>query len=259
MRLSCVQAVLAATFATTSAFRDLSFPSTAAADTDVQLQITNDLSSSSGFDKQFDSFRVYLTTTLPGLSAFAACYLVQTSPINTTELTFQRPGTVGPEGDAYSIATEEYNEDDFAANPSSYEYSSTFALTNATGSWSEFELAGNKIGDADVVPCTAYDCARNCSQTFYPNNFNTTEGFKSTYNCIAACPGVDLEVDDTSGGNSSSPTGTASTTILSGTVMPTTTTRSATPTSSNGAGQQILGTTPGFVAILLGVLGVFGL
>ena len=69
MRLTFVQVIALALSSVplTVAFDDLSFPSTAAANTDVKLHITNDLSSgSTSFDAMFDSFRVYLSISPPG-------------------------------------------------------------------------------------------------------------------------------------------------------------------------------------------------
>jgi hypothetical protein len=141
----------------------------------------------------FDSFRTYLAIAPPGWGSGPACYLVNSSAINTTNVTFQIPPSVGPDGSAYSIATMEFNQNPNAVGPSGYEYSNTFALTNGTGAWSKAELAGQILGDADNLPCSAYNCARNCTETFYPANVNNTDAAEKTYKCTAACPGVTYE------------------------------------------------------------------
>ena len=193
MRPSVVQATLLAlsSASLTVAFEKLSFPSTVTADTDAKLQITNDLSSgASSFDAMFDSFRVYLSISAPGWGSGPSCYLVNSSAIATTELTLQIPASVGPDASSYSIVTMEFNQNPYADGPSGFEYSNDFAFTNGTGAWSKAELAGQGVADPDNVPCSAYNCARNCSQAFYPANVNNTDAYKSTYECTAACPGV---------------------------------------------------------------------
>lgn len=215
MRPTFVQAIALAlsSIPFTVAFDKLSFPLTAAANTDVKLHITNDLSSgSSSFDAMFDSFRTYLSISAPGWGSGPSCYLINSSAIATTDITFQIPASVGPDASSYSIVTMEFNQDPYADGPSGFEYSSDFTFTGGTGAWTAAELAGQDVGDPDNVPCSAYDCARNCTQTFFPANVNNTDAYKSTYECTAACPGVTyISWDDlvAEGGNQdgSSPTG----------------------------------------------------
>lgn len=203
----------------TQAFDSITVPSTIAADTDFKLTLVNDISTgSSSFDAQFANFRVYLSDTPPGWGSGPVCYLVNSTAIATTSLTLQIPASVGPSDSSspgYTISVMEFNppgED----GPSGFEYSNNFAFTGGTGVWSEYETSGYGIGDADNIPCTAYGCARNCSQTYYPENTLDTEdspdcqsfnaalaAAKSTYECVAACPGVTYESleDITSGGD----------------------------------------------------------
>jgi hypothetical protein len=223
MRPSFIQAIALALLSIpfTLAFDDLSFPLTVAADTDVKLQITNDLSSgSSSFDAMFDSFRVYLSISAPGWGSGPSCYLVNSSKIATTDLAFQIPASVGPDASSYSIVTMEFNQDPYGDGPSGFEYSNDFTFTGGRGVWTASEIAGQIVGDADNVPCSAFDCARNCSQTYFPANFNNTDAYKSTYECTAACPGVtymswdDLEAiegdGDDNDGDGKSPSGSVS-------------------------------------------------
>jgi hypothetical protein len=250
----------------TVAFHTLTVSSTIAANTTSNLAITNDLSNgASSFDGSFSSFRTYLAITAPGFDLVPACYLVNSSAINTTSLSFEIPASVGPDGSSYSIATMEFNQNPYASGPSSYEYSNSFILTNATGSWTAAELAGKTVGEPDNVPCTAYNCARNCTQTFYSANNDTAAGTKSTYECTAACPGVTYEswVDlledecktDAGTASSSSACAAASSASVSAassasvaathtTSPPTTSTSSttsatSTPTKSKSGGSQI--------------------
>ena len=181
------------TVSLTAAFDGLEVPSTIVANTTSLLRISNDLSNgASSFDGVFSNFRTYLSLSVPGHGSGPACYLVNSTITNTTSLSFLIPASVGPDG-SYSIATMEFNQDAFDLGRSSYEYSNEFELTNATGSWSAAELAGRPVGNPDKVPCSAYNCARNCTQSFYPLNVNQSDALRATWDCTAACPGATYE------------------------------------------------------------------
>jgi hypothetical protein len=209
----------------TFAFEEVDVNSTVVAGTDTTIQIVNDLSRGpQSFDGMFDSFRVYLSITIPGWGFGPACYLVNTSAINVTSLNVQIPASVGPSdysSQGYSIATMEFNQDPNADNgPSGFQYSNNFDFVGGTGKWSDYELAGYSVAEIDYVPCSAYDCARQCSQKYYPGNVESKSisAYEPTYNCVAACPGVtyppfdSVYGDSGSGSGGSSSAGSASTT-----------------------------------------------
>jgi hypothetical protein len=199
----------------TLAFEEINVNDTVSAGKDTTIQIVNDLSRGpQSFDGMFDSYRVYLSLTPPGWGSGPACYLVNSSAINVTSLTVQIPASVGPSdysSQGYSIATMEFNQDLYANNGSSgFQYSNNFDFVGGTGKWSEYELAGFVVGNFDWIPCSAYNCARQCSQKYYPDNVNSNsiDTYKTTYDCLTACPGVsapswDLISGGGSGGGSS--------------------------------------------------------
>jgi hypothetical protein len=199
------------------AFEEIDTKPTVTAGQDTTIQIVNDLSSGSqSYDAQFDSYRVYLSLAPPGWGPAPACYLVNSSAINVTSQTVQIPASVGPSDPSsqdYSIATMEFNQDPNAGGPSGIQYSNVFDFVGGTGNWSDYELAGYLVGDYDYIPCSAYDCARQCSQKYYPNNVDSysISAYKPTYECIAACPGVSYppfqSIYGGSGGPSAGPSG----------------------------------------------------
>lgn len=198
MRLFTIITVFTSGLRLTTAFRQISIPSVVHANQTVQLSISNDLSSSSSFDGQYTSFRVYLAIIAPSSSnslnpANPSCYLINSSSITTSALNLTIPSSVGPDGTAYHIATLEYSTvRPHPPPPSSYELSPIFTLYNTTSSWSPADLAGAYPPFPDLLPCDAYDCARQCLASGFPQNVNGTEaGFADTYRCMAACPGVD--------------------------------------------------------------------
>lgn len=105
--------------------------------------------------------------------------------------------------------------------------------------WSDYEKSGHTVANADDLPCTAYDCARQCSQKYYPADVSDSEtdlsGYKSQYECVAACPGVNIPTWDEimsegDGGSSSSVTGFATT---QGIASSTSSTRAASATKTS--------------------------
>jgi hypothetical protein len=105
----------------------------------------------------------------------------------------------------------EFNTDPNLDGPSGFEYSNGFELTGGTGEWTQYELSGHSIGDADSLPCTAYDCARKCSQKYYTSALDGDDDaaaekiWEQMDDCIAKCPGVVMSDngDDTEDGSDS--------------------------------------------------------
>jgi hypothetical protein len=181
----------------TTAFREISIPSVVNANQTVQLTIANDLSSGPGsYDAQFTTFRIYLAIIAPTSSYIPnpvqpSCYLVNATSITTSVVNLTIPTSVGPDGTSYHVGTLEYSTHPNPPPPSSYSFSPTFTLYNTTSSWSSADLNGDYPPFPDLLPCTSYDCARQCLSSTFPQNINGTEaGFQGTYECMAACPGV---------------------------------------------------------------------
>ncbi|KAK0114695.1 hypothetical protein ONS95_014180 [Cadophora gregata] len=109
------------------------------------------------------------------------------------------------------MVVEAYNAAEILVEPSSgYEYregygvkawpSELFAVTGGTAKWMESELETVvKLGYIDPlnVPCTAWDCARNCTATYagdrsmiriLGNDYPTS--WRDSCNCIRGCPAV---------------------------------------------------------------------
>ena len=261
--------VLASTlaiYASVRAFEDIRIPSTVTADEETTVTISNDLDEGSdSFDAGFEKYRLYLSTSPPGWGWGPACYLVNSSAIDVTSLKVTIPASVVPDGTDLMVTTMEFNDDPSLDGPSGFEYSNEFTLEGGTGAWGEAEVNGTTLGNPDRIPCTALKCARDCTDKYYPENMqeeNLDTAVKDTYECVAACPGVDYpsweEVtggDDgdgesgsqtssgasaqptTSSANAASSTGgsPAQTTSASGTSSGTTTTSASPTTSPNGA------------------------
>ncbi|PSS06933.1 hypothetical protein M430DRAFT_37584 [Amorphotheca resinae ATCC 22711] len=282
-----------------SAFKSISINETVHANETIALRISNDLSAGpDSFDSQFSTYRIYLAIVAPSSSNIPhslepSCYLVNATSINETSPEILIPPSVGQDGTSYSIVTMEYSTDPHGARPSGYEYSTEFQLLNTSGTWTRAEIHGVVPLFPDLLPCTAYDCARQCMQTYYPGNVNGTfgeAGFRDTYVCVANCSGVAYppwEAIEAEGaakndplagaGNegaqtimpayaslltSNPPTPTPTTTLVNSTmtVLPTTTTTSASPTAtgkkSEGArGGRSTGEMMGMLALVgLGVV-----
>jgi len=177
----------------TFAFQDVSISSTVAADKDVEVTVTNDLGAPDSFDGMFDSFRVYLATTPPGWGTGPACYLVNSTNIQSTSVKVKVPAFMGPDKTAFKISTMEFNQDPNKDGPSGFEYSNDFMLEGGNGDWSKVELGGNTLAvSADALPCSALQCARDCCSTDYPAWLEDEGKFETTYECVRKCDGVDV-------------------------------------------------------------------
>ena len=183
------------------AFNSISIPETVQAGTNTDVTITNDLTSGPrSFDAQFTNYNLYLSVSAPNWGQNPVCLLFNGSDIHSTSLTVKIPASVGPDASNYSLVTVEYNTDVYSDNGlSGYEYSNDFALTGATGVWSAYETdprGPQSLGDPDSIPCSAYDCARQCNQKYYPADFDQSNtaayeaAYEASYKCVAACPGV---------------------------------------------------------------------
>ena len=108
------------------------------------------------------------------------------SPINVTV-----PALVGPSGDYYSIAIADLTADDGAA------FSNRFNFTGGTGNYTEYEnkLGGASFWNANDLPCSSYDCARNCAMASYPDDLTDDDAYETMKNCILQCPGVSVDED----------------------------------------------------------------
>lgn len=183
------------------AFNEITIQETVQAGTNVEVTITTDFDAGPdySFDAEFTKYNVYLSVSPPNWGSNPVCLLINGSDIHTTSVTVQIPASVGPNASNYSIVTAEYNTNIYSNGPSGFEYSNDFTLTGGTGAWSEYETDPRgpmSLGDEDCIPCSAYDCARQCNQKYYPANFDQSntglyeEAYEATYKCVAACPGV---------------------------------------------------------------------
>ncbi|KAI1875767.1 uncharacterized protein JN550_002053 [Neoarthrinium moseri] len=154
--------------------------------------------------------RIYLTLSPAQGNAHEGdwdnvCYLVNSTDGSNTDVKFTIPALVAPDGAkvrisvAPTVADPEPNPDNDPDKPISskqYYFSGEAVLEGGKGIWSKPELGGfERIGTADQVPCTAYDCVRQCGVKYYLNDFDGENPYavKSVYECNAACPGVTMK------------------------------------------------------------------
>ncbi|KAI4728567.1 hypothetical protein E4T49_03638 [Aureobasidium sp. EXF-10728] len=148
------------------------------------------------------NYRIYLDTTPPGYAGGQSCYLKNMTSTDITAVNLTIPANFGPNGDFYSISTRDLSDSDTDA---SYVFSNAFNLTGASGNYSEYEnkLNGAPLWDANSLPCTAYDCARNCAQDSYPKDMIPgSDAFNTMRACIMKCPGVEKETKTSSAASS---------------------------------------------------------
>ncbi|KAG9959448.1 hypothetical protein KCU61_g7394, partial [Aureobasidium melanogenum] len=180
------------------------------------------------------NYRIYLDTTPPGYAGGQSCYLKNMTSTAITAVNLTIPANFGPNGDFYSISTRDLSDSDTDA---SYVFSNAFNLTGASGNYSEYEnkLNGAPLWDANSLPCTAYDCARNCAQGSYPKDMIPgSDAFNTMRACIMKCPGVEAETK-TSSATSSTATSTKSGSGSSASATGTSTSNDASSASGSSA------------------------
>lgn len=191
---------LATLAASVHALNGIVAPANISADTKFEVTFENANS---------DQYRVYLAAALAGVNG-PTCKFVAASPrfsctkksaspnkncigylINSTSLksplsNLSIPASVGPSANYYSIAVADLTTGQGAT------YSNRFALSGATGNYSEYEnkLGGSPFWSADDLPCTAYECARECAMDSYPDNLTDKDAFDTMKSCILDCDGV---------------------------------------------------------------------
>jgi hypothetical protein len=198
--------------AAASAFDRISVPATVTAGKETTLTVKNDLGTEGSFDANFAYFRVYLTVSPPGWGLNPVCWLANQTSVDVTAVKVTVPASVGPAGDNYTLSVMEYNTDpDAESSASGFSYTGEFALEGATGEFSAYETDPSgpwSLGDADRIPCSAYDCVRQCASKYYPADIPSDDGdlaaIKDQYLCGAKCPGTTFEPwqsewDDTDG------------------------------------------------------------
>ncbi|KAJ9618621.1 hypothetical protein H2203_008823 [Taxawa tesnikishii (nom. ined.)] len=213
MLSSTLSAFLVASFAlTASAFDAVAAPSTVAAGSDFTITITPGSDEATAFP--------------PGYSGGPSCYLENSTSTTNTTLSLSIPADIGPNSDWFSIATQEFPP----ADSNKYTFSNHFNLTGSSlSSWSDYEnhLNGSLIWTPSALPCSSFNCARQCAMASYPDDLTKDSAAYGTMSdCILKCPGVTARAPETSSSSAS--------TYASATGMATSTRSGASATSSSG-------------------------
>ncbi len=165
--------------------------------------------------------------------------LLPSFDLSTLSTSVTIPSSIGPSGAYYALAFLPVS----LSNPqwpySLPEYSPFFFLANATSAFSSYEVpdrtdqplswafAEYSFSTAADIPCTAYDCVRQCAGKQAPTQQAWANDTVWT-NCLATCPGVEIDPSKQS-------SVLAATTLFGGTQ--TVETPLATPTSACSTGQ----------------------
>lgn len=115
--------------------------------------------------KRFNAYRVYLALTPPGWGTGPVCWLSFSEDLDTTQVNVTIPADVAP--DETRIRISESLMKKGAENVNGYSYSNSVTFLGGNGTWSQRELDGWEIGDANKLSCWAYGCARRCREKYY--------------------------------------------------------------------------------------------
>ncbi|KAH7383028.1 hypothetical protein BKA64DRAFT_683730 [Cadophora sp. MPI-SDFR-AT-0126] len=197
----------------------IAVPDQIAANADFKLNISTELANATGYDVYRVFLAIDIGSALEKLDSVdedtrywrPSCYLAKSMPITTSDPTFRIPASAGTDGGKYAMVVEAYNSAEIQVEPSSgYEYgeeygtedwpSEVFSVTGGTGKWTESELETVvRLGYIDPVnvPCTAWDCARNCTSAYAGDNSTIQikgnaypTSWRDSWNCIGKCPGA---------------------------------------------------------------------
>ncbi len=129
--------------------------------------------------------------------------LLPSFDLSTLSASVTIPPSIGPSGAYYGLAFVPVS----LSNPqwpySLPEYSPFFFLANATSQFSSYEVpdrtdqplswafAEYTFSTAADIPCTAYDCVRQCAGKQAPTQKAWANNTVWT-NCLATCPGVEI-------------------------------------------------------------------
>lgn len=177
-------------------------PSSIQADQPTQISIDV----SSWFDL-VSNYRVQLAIhTAHGKDGFwqyyqGACNLLNSTAITTTNVSITIPSNIGPNG-PYQIQIDVFENNTFSPLiPYTMGYGvakANFTLTSATGEtqpWeNDLEWMGFPFYRYEILPCSAYKCAKQCYQNTWPKNEDTNDAcpLRLSYECAAACEGISV-------------------------------------------------------------------
>lgn len=191
-------ALVASFFVAAQALNGIVVPGTVAANTNFSATFQGGNS---------DQYRVYLAAALTGVNG-PTCYLVNSTSLSSP-VDLEIPASVGPSADYYSIAVADVTTSQGAT------YSNRFSFTGGTGNYTEYEqhLGGAPFWSADDLPCSSYECARQCATASYPGDLTSSSAYDTMKQCILKCPGVIAAASATGpvSGTASSTSGAAKT------------------------------------------------
>lgn len=185
--------LLAILISLAAALEDVKVPDTVYTNRNFSVEVDNDLVRGPlSSDAQFDSYRTFLVMNVTG-NYEEQCYLISSTPINSTVVTVQIPPDMGDTGDFYRIGAQPFNQ-----NPNNKPGSpSRGALLQSSSFHLEATNDGPATPDtvfvdyANFTPCTSYNCVRKCVQFYYVSNSSNPGdpcNLSTSYECASKCP-----------------------------------------------------------------------
>lgn len=250
----------------------LTAPKAIKADEEVSIKLA-------GANKYFDAtigapdIRVFLALS-PTRDLDTVCYLVNSTDLADKELKIKIPASVAPDGAKIRLSVAKTMDDPAEPNPDNnnpdmpigsrgYYHSDEIEFKGGKGVWSKPELEHYEpLFRSDDVPCTAYDCVRQCGAKELKEIVDMSmKELQPIYECMTACPGVTMkswkaltgQEDDSQSSSTPSPSSSSDTAKHTGAATPTTS--SSAPADSVS---QIpsLGSAPAVSGMMLGLFGV---
>jgi hypothetical protein len=167
------------------------------ADTNVQITISDPFQAGSNYDPSITAIKLYLFSLTQN---WIQCAISPFINVNSTSTTVQVPASVGPSGAYYAFAALAFSDAEtntlgtFIHGP---DYSDYFFLSGGKGEWTTPEMTAEFDRYVAPVPCTSYDCMRQCAKKQAPTPTNNAWQNGTVWTaCLQNCPGVQIQYAD---------------------------------------------------------------
>ncbi|KAK7214676.1 hypothetical protein V2G26_002679 [Clonostachys chloroleuca] len=160
----------------------VSAPRTITAGQNATISITETIDEDSELRSKYDGYRLYLALTPPGWGTGPECWLVNNLDLGPQTVNIVIPTDVAPNNTEVRIADSFIKKG--SGKESGYSYSSTVTFLGGNGTWSQRELNGRTMTNANRLPCFLLGCVRKCNDRYYTGEKSSE---KAADDCSEQC------------------------------------------------------------------------
>ncbi|CAG9996849.1 unnamed protein product [Clonostachys byssicola] len=157
-------------------------PSTITAGQNATISITETIPKDSENWSKYDGYRLYLALTPPGWGTGPECWLANNLDLSPQTVNIVIPPDVAPNNTKIEIADSFIKKG--SKKESGYSYSGTITFLGGNGTWSQRELNGRSMTNANRLPCFLLGCVRQCNDRYYTGEKSSE---KAADDCSEQC------------------------------------------------------------------------